>query len=1122
MGDGFDESTRQKVNGLIDNSFDIHRLSEIDPPHIQFGHYTNRVVRLYRYYSKNGEDVYGINTPFQKIVTLSQFLALYDQNWDVQNQNIYNPIINNGNPVHLTVNGNAVRFNLDPAPNLQIGYCMHLLNSNIQNILTHELKTRLVSNATSGLEKYFGSQLIHCFLIGTGIFGDDLGMRVYWDDYSLNILTNIHTDIPFRFTLTFRSILMFFIRQENIEIVNYWNRLVELLLREFPVGTAGIEVTAVDDINSSSEIDETGLPIHPTIRNIIISFNNYVSHGSTLANSRLAAFIKLYQLFTCHRSPEQLALKNKYFEFYTYQFINRSYVTRHGFQIPVAGHAPVISSFWFSNHQGFIGQAFRYIALSQRNYRLIIPDGGAYDINSPTIIHIRDSHHACPTVFERALMDTFENSGKRYFFTSGTVYAQPWHHMYVPNDFERFTDDDIHANGPNDHLTVYNPQIFDRSRLANGTEVNRSRSCWAGLQSFRKLVGDECAFGNHNIFRKTMGIIFHHHELPIRVKNILYGINNTRVAFPAGYNSNLILFCYGIDERLLANCFFPILHLEFNEDGRFINCRKFTPQELDWAQRYRSNNTRIPECNIDVLNDIFSNMLFYIIDLDIRAIDLNKLLKGDVNIYNNINLNTFNNRLLYEICAYLLVHKSFPKTPYDLIKNTEDLRNKTLPVYLSPIHKFTSIYHCGNTLFRSYNQQWWSQNLDVKYNLSIQQPTSMLIHTLIEYIQNYGRTHIRDFNTLNSEQFVNYINNYNSFYKILNANRCRGTLANYIEHRREHCMTQPINYVREPFVREGKALDWPGYKYRGIISYPSDGIPRAMVPMIGGRRSKKLKRNQRGGNGSATLKNHSNSVSKPFPNKSLPSKLLDFKINTSKLKSNKSTVSNKMPYDVKILLNLIAYKDVLTVEDIKKDRIVAMKILETCISSDISNIAKIMKIAYSMFPFESPSIEEMNLYYDPPLNASILQNINTFFEKFKLYVKEYNNTSNASNYFDIYFNLETKKPIVHFSNALDSLSSQVYEEMKKMDKIQIQPFPVFKNQASDIRLPNIQINQKKSNTTKRNKKQTNKKTFYINNKLNSVNRKTLKKSIQKPKYTKYRDFVNPSRISLQPAGIAAF
>lgn len=1153
MSEDFGLAVVHKKNRRIYTTNDIYRYSEApvngQNKHLQFGHYTNGVVRLYRFYSQNGANLFGINNPTRKIVVLAQFFSLYDRNWDIAENNIYDPMINyttdylgkaTFHPTGVNPNGFTDRWGQNFRPTFEIGYQTHLLKKEFKHCLS-ELDIRtLKQSIASGLEKYFGSQLIHCFLIGTGLFGDDLAIRVYWDEFSLMLLKTM--DGPLKFTLTFRSILMFFIREENNKIMEKWNELIEVLTREFPADSHGININFVERVNIVSEMNEKGLPIHPNVKDIEITFNNTAAAGQKIEDARLAAFVKLYQLFTCY-VPERLDNRNKYMEFYSYQFTHEDYLTNYKANIQSRQHGKpnVLSSFYYTNNQGYIGQAFRYIALSQTNYRLTLPGVAEYDITSPEIIHIRDAHHGCPTVFERALMDTFENSGKRYFFTTGFDYQRAWHTIYVPRLWNVYGFDinenvEVTPSDPEerDSATQYIAYTFEESTLGNGKQSNKSRSCWAGLQSFRKLPHDQCAFGNQDIFRKTMGIIFHHHEIPPRVRNILYGIMTNPTDFKNRYLSNLHYFSYGIDERLLANCFYPILHLTFNDRGQYESCRKLTATELGWAQTYRTNNTRIAACNLDVLNEIFTNMFYYVYDLDYRAIGMNHLLENNkkriegatvTNMYETTDVTTLihpninKNRniiykLLYEIYAYVITHKSFPKTQYDLIKNTEAFRNKTVNAALAPIHKLPSIYRGGNTIFRSYNQQWWTiDNLEVKYNQIFKTPSVLMINNLIQFITNLRRTNLAVYNSINSDTYANYINNYKTINK---DSSCTGTLADYIERRRDTCMSQPLNYIYEPYARPGKSPGWPGYKYRGKSRIPSEGIPTAMV---GGarRNSKKLKRLYQMGGENASAPNNS-------------SKHLNFKVNISKLKSNFATypktpsekttseTSNNMTSSTKVLLNLLAYKNVLTTEEIIRDKPIAVKVLASCVANP-SNIDKIMEVARSIFPYEESSHDD--LYYDPPVNATICHNISSFLEQFKVYISEYDQSSAGINYFDIYFNLDTKPSVVHFSTALDAYSAKVYNEINKDTTSTTPPVSVFKNQTVESKpVEGKTIETKLKFTTKQtNKMNSTRNKRIINKHVNTPFGKTFKNPLRR----NYTTMANSPGFSLpQPQAMAAF
>jgi hypothetical protein len=931
----------------------------------QFGHYTNGCMNLYRYYSHNDDPyIFGIYEPLPEMVVLSQFFNLYDQNWENSNNIHYHTEVDGIRKIE--VNGSLIKISGDDQPGiLTLGYCMKLLQAPLQYAITDEMRLCMKQQIANGLEKYFGSQLIYCFLLGTGFFGTK-GVRIYFDQKSLDLLKHIY--VPpgneLSFTLNYRHILSHFIKEENMKIYTYWNTLCTRLEKEFD-NTPGIRIEIPNDVNTTPEYNSLAEPVNSNIRNIKIIVN-----GDN-PDHILTGFIKLYQYFICFNN--KLDERNKYLEFYAYEFTHPAYIQKYRVLLQsvldVADHVECM--FQYHIGQGFIGQAVRYVALSQTSYVLKLPGAADTRVESPQMIHIRDAHHACPTVFETALMSAFHTSDKRCFFTTGPYYQTPWHDVYTSHG-DRIVPD-------------YDSVDYDALGNPRG---DSTRSIWAGIQSFKKLPGDMCVFGSVSTFRQTLGVMFHHHQLTYEQQCELYGIKYSETYKEDGKPDKpgeFYLFSYGIDERLFVNCFYPQIWVEFRDDGIIETIRPLTSDELAfaaWGRRktpaepFPEKPDDMPNTMYDVFDTVYNKKFVYIIDLDYRAWTLKVLSK---NSFSMASISAVARgaaiHLFHEYKSYLEYHKSCPKTPYDLIKHVEHLRQYEYPLVE---HVFASIYHNGNTLFRSYNQQILARTTQVYYNNIFKFPSIKNIKDVFTYINTIP---IKVRNRIRSTHKNIYINDVYSFIKNSSTGvsyPCTGSVLDGREGRSPghpkygKCMTQPYDY---PGVEAGP----PGYKFRGVaINPPLDTafwpLPYSQGKMSGGRRTRR-RRKQHGGGG--------------------------------------------VMEQIKQFLDVLAFKDAVSADTIQKTKPIAYDILKQCIR-DESMFDVLKKTASEIYPYVLPDEASMHLYYDPPLNSYCQMHISDFLSKFQTYMKEYDNSYGAVAYYDIYFNLPGKPNLVHYSSVFAS------------------------------------------------------------------------------------------------------
>lgn len=1030
-----------RPDGRIDPAYNIYRVSTPNEPggaagaeqipHLQFGHYTNRVLRLYRYYSASNDehaDTFSIENPETQMTVLALFFSLYDYAWDVNYDRVY--ALNQGIKT-IIQEGHNIKFNDAGTPNLNIGYLLRLLHADVRDATTDAIKRQIRQNIANDLSRYFGSQLLYLFLIGTGQFGLDRGVRIYFDQRSLDLLRNVHGDLTF--TLNYKSILSHYIRDENERVWNKWNMLCRELENTFVRGI-GIRIRILEEPNTLPEKDYRNIALNPTIKNIEITFTG-------TSKQRLAAIVKLYQVFIMYDELDIDLSSNSKLEFYTYQFEHPAYLQTYEVRlnrVSGMGDAIIRCSLTYHVHQGFICQAFRYIALSQTNYRLRLPrPGGAaleYDIRRPTHIHIRDSHHGCPTKFENALMQSVfapapaADGGvlapsPRYFFTTGPEYKRAWHTIWT-------------QYGAGTPYVKFDQVDIDQD--AYGTpQGNSTRSVWAGLQSFYKAPGDEPILDIPS-FQQTMGLIFHHHEMTLHQRTLFYGINQHE-----GHN-NFYFLCYGIDERLLARFFYPNVLASFNAANTFTGETHLTAAQHVLIRDNMRTTRNVIAGSLESLSRVIRNSYVYVIDVlgyNMYTKNMNNVLFGRQNIYTNdldtvlahINANTppyHQNdvrhrvlRALLDLFAYIIMNKSFPKTQYEIIKGIELFRNSNYPS-IGFVHNYLSMYNYGDILFRSINPG------ELNYNKILAEPTNTQIQALINYFKQSAagviNPNIRQLEAYFTPQFGNYVHDIKTFIKMNDANRCDGTLMDGVHGKnRGHakygkCATQPYNFVGAPRNP---------YQYRGLADLPPHPYPTAMIG--GGRKhSKKLKqykrrRTMRGGG------SNNNSKNVPFSN-----------VNgvVSKNIVSNTNISKTMNADIETFLHLLSLKDALSKEEIASQRPAGIRVLAACIK-DRSMFDTLLQYADKLYPYKQPAFD--SLYDEIPTNMYTHMRIQQFISSFKEYIASFNNSDSAVEYFDIHFDLEGKPALIHISSVIDR-APLPYIPLRP-ESTNVVPAPIFKN-----------------------------------------------------------------------------
>jgi hypothetical protein len=657
-----------------------------------FNHRCNNRIFFKRYISVEPTDdatQAGVNTVPQELCVFSNFFSLFSNNYQDQLPaqhiladlgTISEPFNQNDtwNITH-TIGGQANQIQLQYQP----GYLLYLYGTIIGDI---PLRDYLRRSIQENFSKYIVSQLLYFFVNGFYDTTNIKGIRLYYDSYSMNLLKLIRYDITI--TIPWRDNLKHLSRQDNIDMKASWEILVNRINPMFQAEIAdGIQINIFNRIDPSPEYDHSGIPINLMQRDIEITIPGGIS-----VERRHAFIIKLFMFFACH-TPERWAIRNTLFQYMEY-FLHSDYVFNH--TLIRNGNQ---EQFAYTKTWGFFGQFIRYISLGQG----VGAPGQLAGSARPRIIHIRDAHHAIPTRLELNLLDSFRNNNlKRYLWAVGPTYAKEWHR----------TADEYFTNFPG------GPTPFNDANAYGRQYMTGIRSVYCGLQSFKQLNdADACVF-SHAIepYLNTLGIIwepaffvgtFNANVLCDAYFGIRYRENNT-VAEPAKF------FTYGIDERILANCFYSVIEREPNNTYRWSTLQEkrlcLTYQQLQGATQY--DQARAAAGAILWRINLYNESLFYSYALDYsprmiaRVFSFpgsitpdSSLICNEPLIPSQVDQGPEIEDIRENLRRYISVRGSYPRSFFDFIKFCEIQRDYNIPSS-SPT---TSAYHMALLLFRSYN-----------------------------------------------------------------------------------------------------------------------------------------------------------------------------------------------------------------------------------------------------------------------------------------------------------------------------------------------------------------------------------------------------------------------------------
>lgn len=966
-------------------------------PEWNFGHETHGSVQFSRILKLTNPDpglnLHGLNEDGpDETVVFSNFFMLYDQDYDVRYGYFFPenpagsfPVSRVGNEFYLHPPAAVNRFGFVhgavPQPRLGLGYYLELLNPAFADCTSPFDKVQLRANINAAFQRTLVQQFLYCFVEGCKQVDSmhKRKIRIYFCNHSLRLLENA-SEIYIRFS--FNNHLYHLIRSENIDLQTKWNLLVQHLRTLHDDDNIRIETT--QRINKLSEIGLDGKKQIPLINDIKITL---------IGPNKRASLVRLYHAFSCFLEANRNR-ENQLIEFYTYRFVQPVYLQTFQININrlVAAGAPIQSRIEYHRNQGFIGQALRYIALSQKRYRLRIMNQPEHIFLFPRVVHIRDAHHAIPTNYEYALMNAFRRSGKRYFFVVGRRNSQPWHR---PKDAYLGISEDNPTG-------ITDPGDLNGFSLPNDNIV---KSSYAGLQSFQSIdADDQCVFGQVETFNATLGHLFIWNADDQDVmRDVFFGIR------PVGAfnHPQKVLYCYGIDERLLINCFYPIAIL----DGMY---RPPNEVEIGWFHQFQRGNfgadAEVP-ATLRHLRTIYQNSLFYTIDLSSQVYDFNTKFGNNFNpglisepnfltitpedalydLYLHTHPNNFTNGgIVFQIYMYMNVRGSYPKNLSDLLmfsEKTRDYQSNNFNV----LYSLPSIYHSSEFLFRSMQTQNWCSDRAITYNdLWPSVSVNRLFHlyntienALLPGPENALRNRLNNINNCFSKNWVFNITHFNkaSLVEGLDNNWCnelRGVpgLPRCYGNKRDN-----QGYIEEGQVRgpPGSCLTHPydlqptnpviQYQYRGKKSIPV-GVDMEFVAWNG--------RQFGGGNKKLNSQNK--------------------KSNTGKMNT---TVSR---FDVEKFMNVVLHGKSMNKDEIQSDLTSAKNVVKYYLTNPLTNGKAIHKIMLEIMPLKTVTYDYD--FFDPNayMHHEILEFLGQSYEYYK------HNPANPYLYLNLYLGFTTEIP----------------------------------------------------------------------------------------------------------------
>ena len=1030
-----------------------------------FGHWTNNKVAYRRYYDRTGGE---INTPVDDIVVLTNYFALYGAVHDSGHQiPTSHPNINLG---AYQITGDEHIDSIVAAPagdprigRLQTGVGLDILLAGVFSVSNPAFSANKLIAVRDNLQKYICAQFYYCFINQYYDTDNSKGIRLYFDSYSMNIFKVSNVDMAF--VLNWEYILQHIDKTDNIEIHRMWYGLDHLYNQIFANEIAGHHirfdrVARLNDVNAIN-YEISGLPSGDSL--YCADYTITISGGCT-PEQRHILLIKMYMFFACC-NPARWVIRNRLFQYFEY-YLDSSLLTN--YQITVNGRQ---KNFYYAKTQGCIGQYLRYLALGQSS----VPGG----LPRPKVIYIRDAHHSITTRRELVVMNAFKAMpGKRYFWAIGETNAQPWHQP------------------PVDAFDMENHTIGQSS----GTPANTLRSCWAGLQTFKQLRDEDvCVFASNRIdFIRTLGLL-----LLLDVGNpahvvmcrYVFGIYRSG---QRGINGEVPLYySYGIDERMLTNCFYSVVEID---NPNNIVLRMSTDEEKRNSLRWQEAISVPPEGGGDETlatanknagvfaigenwrKRLMNNSIFYTFSLD---------LSDTLGLYYKFNLGPDSTRYTRDVVmannttsvdealgAYIRYSGSFPKSTGDFLRFVERRKDNNMKTLLS-LSRY-SLYHECKLFFSSYNaivaigitpwfNKTFTRNLPAKSHAEIRRLNSLAVppkdnnfHVSLNFLYNITNHNKRSVlpNVLPAPAQMGDWSNARSANNLV---MCYGDIRDssnlntpYNSRPTNACLTQPIDLMPD-IVRRVATTGISNIRRGGLSFDPATEITNIDV-------ADRLNPYQMGGN-------------KNTPN--TPKKLNNAINNLSKHKM----ISTKEDHDTFIWA--LRNKVITSFDKIDaKSRVSINNILkDATISTDIFNI--IIKKWIEKHP-ELMEDSEYTTACEIIPNADVIELINKFSDQFATY-SEFINKHDEKPFFDMFFKgISTPVP------SMEAIERTLFSNFLLKNKENASSIRVSNNTIPINMSDNISASRKRSNTTIPINMSDNKKTSNVSDSRKRSDKRTRK------------------------------
>lgn len=1039
-------------------------------PDNSFGHWTNNKVSYTRYYDGSAESG-AINDPVHEMVVLSLFFSLYDKQYDYPGGRVPrshpNTDLGSFNIQGDDIGNYAGTFTTAVGLDLLLASELKQINVNYSNQRLERIR--------GNFSKYLCAQLYYSFMNQYYDTRNTRGIRIYFDSYSMNLFKTCNLDLILH--LPWEYILQHIDAEDNEIIHKRWDEIDGKFKDYF-----NNEI-----INKKISLKTTQLPLNARSINYTIYglpasiyVNNYdiCIHSICSPEERHILLIRIYMFFSCCSSKERWDIRNRVFQYFEYQ-LDASLLTNYRIMV---NNKPI--EFVYAKTQGYIGQYIRYLALGQSSVTGGLP--------RPKVIYIRDAHHAIPTRRELAVMAAFKGMPtKRYFWGLGPIYVAGWHQPPL--------------------------EAFDMSVAgigqSSGSPVNMLRSCWAGLQSFKQLNDtNACVFaGNRLDFIRTIGLL-----LLVDVGNpdhvtmcdYIFGLRYNKRTDVATY------YLYGIDERMLTNCFYSVVEIDVDPQGQY-NLRVSTDEEKRNSLMWQNAIVTLPDNKTlggfkrtkgtwslgeNWRKKLMVNSIFYTFTLDsenIHAIN-NKFDLGEPNpvkVASGFNPSSIMNEAIGE---YIRNTGSYPKSAGDFLRFVEGEKDHNLkePLQISNY----SLYHSASLLFSSFNlienpsvrlRPWFNKTFIAENN-----PANIIYkeRSKANMIVLFKTAVTKKNNAFHEEiNFIHNISHHNKRSVLPETLPDDDNMNNWMRPRNPDNRLMCYGDIRDSSNLDGTLLPrpWNGISDSSCLTHPLD-LPTEIVPRVATTGISNIRRGGLSFNPDTEIRSIEGVGGRTNPyqmggtkNNQSTLKKLNATVNTV---ANSKMISNKDDYEnfTWALRNngQISFKDI-----DEKSRASINKILKDAMSSDIFN-----KIA-AHWVDTHPGLKIIEEYapaydiYNP--DAEILKSIGNFSGQFKTYITHINSNDEKS-FFDIFFK-GISKPIPSLDSILMSSLDNFFSDYRKKSYKPIMNTYNSKNRITSEKIENKPNSNNKGNTmniynkgtlrkNKNNMKKTRRKTNKISNK----------------------------------------